>query len=132
MQNNTSTSAPPPPTNPTTNVVGFVAASKDPGGSKDAGTEKKPVEVDGGPEDVNDDDSFHTTKPKHANANGTGMFSAVPGPTYTGAPLATPHYANVGNPPMLDPSSFANWKFLMRSHLSSANTKLWRIVEEGY
>ena len=80
MQNNTSTSAPPPPTNTTTKVIGFVAASKDPDELKDAGTEKKPVEVDGEPEDFNDDDSSHTTKPKHAKANGTGPFSAVPGP----------------------------------------------------
>ena len=64
MQNNTSTSVPPPPTNTTTNVIGFVAASKDPDGPKDAGTEKKPVEADWEPEDFNDDDSFHTTKPK--------------------------------------------------------------------
>ena len=89
MQNNTSTSVTPPPTNTTTNVVGFVDASKDPSGSKDAGTEKKPVEEDGDSEDFNDNDSFHTIKPKHAKANGTGQYSAVPpGPSYTSAPLA--------------------------------------------
>ena len=124
MQNKTTTSVPPLPANTITTIPGFVAASNDPKGLKDAGTEKKPVEVEGGPEDFNDDDSVHTTNPKHSKANGAGMYSAIPDPSsYTGAPLVAPHYANVGNPPMLDPSSFANWQFLMRSNLRAISNE---------
>ena len=87
---------------------------------------------DGNLEDGEEEQDKTTPKPTPSKGNGSQNFSAMPGPTYTGPPLPAPHYAHVGNPPMLDASSFANWQFLMRSHLSSASTELWRIVEEGY
>ena len=59
--------------------------------------------------DVGDDKSNATLKPKPSKGNGSRNFSAMPGPTYTGPPLPSPHYAHVWNPPMLDASSFANW-----------------------
>ena len=95
---------------------------------EDEGKGKDVVE-DGDEEEI---ESIHSQsrKPK---GNGSGKFSATPGPSYTGPPLPTPHYNNVGHPHKLDdPSDFANWQFLMRSHLSGGNTELWRIVEEGF
>ena len=88
--------------------------------------------LEDGEEEKEDDKSNATPKTKPSKGNGSKNFSAMPGPTYTGPPLPSPYYAHVGNPPMLDASSFANWQFLMRSHLSGASTELWRIVEEGY
>ena len=111
MQNTTSTSASPPPTYTTTKVQGFVAASKNSNGVEDAGNEEEQVEEEVPEDEDGDNESFHTTKPKPHKGNGTGVYSAIRGPTYTGSPLASPHYAHVGNPPMLDASSFANWKF---------------------
>jgi hypothetical protein len=44
-------------------------------------------------------------------------------------PCNLPH----GSPPLLlDYNRFGDWKFLMRSHMRSASTELWRIIEEGY
>ena len=129
LQPTTTTSTSPSPANTTSKALeGFVAASKEPQGTEGAGdgkNEEEKEEMDG--------QSTHNPKPKPTKGNGSGMYSGVPPPPeYPGPPLPQPHYSNVGNPPMLDASSFANWQFLMRSHLSSANTELWRIVEEGY
>ena len=43
-----------------------------------------------------------------------------------------PHINPVGNPPIIDASNFANWQFLMKSHLMSACTHLWRVIVNGY
>ena len=43
-------------------------------------------------------------------------------------PCILPH----GSPPLLESNCFGDWKFLMRSHVRSASTELWRIIEEGY
>ena len=42
-----------------------------------------------------------------------------------------PHYDinNRGEPPIFNPSCFSNWQFLMRSHVKSASSELWRIIE---
>ena len=86
----TDTSAPPIPKNMSTNS------------HKDGKLEEEGEELG--------DDKYNVS-PKHkpSKENGSGKFSAVSGPTYTGPPLPSPHYAHVGNPPMLDASSFANW-----------------------
>ena len=66
---------------------------------------------EGEEEQENDDKSNASHKPKPSKGNGSRKFSAVPGPNYMGPALPSPHYAHVGNPPMLDASSFANWQF---------------------
>jgi hypothetical protein len=43
-----------------------------------------------------------------------------------------PRILTHGSPPLLDSNSFGNWQLLMRSHVRSASTELWRIIEEGY
>ena len=61
-------------------------------------------------------------------------YSAVPPPSrYTPEPFVPmPHIISQGAPPMLDTSNFANWQYLMKSHISSSSIELMRIVEEGY
>ena len=60
-------------------------------------------------------------------------------PEYHGVPYKysfdppIPHYHinNRGYPPKFNPSHFSNWQFLMRSHVKSASSELWRIIEVG-
>ncbi|KAK1616573.1 hypothetical protein QYE76_022090 [Lolium multiflorum] len=63
-----------------------------------------------------------------------GGYHAVPPPSdYTiNVPIPMPHILSHGSPPLLESNSFENWQFLMRSHVRSASTELWRIIEEGY
>jgi hypothetical protein len=43
-----------------------------------------------------------------------------------------PHIVPQGTPLMLDASSFANWQFLMKSHVNSSSIELWIIIEDGF
>jgi hypothetical protein len=63
-----------------------------------------------------------------------GGNHAVPPPSdYTiNVPIPMPHILSHGSPPLLESNNFENWQFLMRSHVRSASTELWRIIEEGY
>ncbi|KAK1664933.1 hypothetical protein QYE76_053092 [Lolium multiflorum] len=63
-----------------------------------------------------------------------GGNHAVPPPSdYTlNVPIPMPHILSHGSPPLLESNSFENWQFFMRSHVRSASTELWRIIEEGY
>ncbi|KAK1653911.1 hypothetical protein QYE76_071716 [Lolium multiflorum] len=63
-----------------------------------------------------------------------GGNHVVPPPSdYTvNVPIPMPHILSHGSPPLLESNSFENWQFLMRSHVRSASTELWRIIEEGY
>ena len=72
--------------------------------------------------------------PPHKGKNGTGTHSAVPPPHEYGSSnhIPMPHIVSLGPPPMLDKSSFHNWQYLMKSHLSSSCTQLWRIVVDGF
>ena len=47
-------------------------------------------------------------------------------------PIPMPCILTHGLPPLLESNSFENWQFVMRSHVRSASTELWRIIEEGY
>ncbi|KAK1603983.1 hypothetical protein QYE76_027656 [Lolium multiflorum] len=47
-------------------------------------------------------------------------------------PIPMPCILTHGLPPLLESNSFGDWKLLMRSHVRSASTELWRIIEEGY
>ena len=57
-----------------------------------------------------------------------------PPPNHYASPtqIPMPHINNVGSPPMIDTSNFTQWQFLMKSHLNSACTQLWRIIVNGY
>lgn len=59
---------------------------------------------------------------------------AVPPPNnYSpSVPIPMPHIVSQGAPPPLDSNSFANWQFLMQSHVRSSSTELWRIIKEGF
>ena len=72
--------------------------------------------------------------PSPKDKNGPGDYSRTPPPhNYTpDIPIPMPHIVPQGPPPMLDASSFANWQFLMRSHVSRSSTELWRIIEDGF
>ena len=67
---------------------------------------KSKSQKDGNLEDGEEEQDKTTPKPSPSKGNGSQNFSAMPGPTYMGPPLPSPHYAHVGNPPMLDASSF--------------------------
>ena len=102
---------PPADANPTKLIAGFVSE-----------TGKKPIE-----EEEEEDVGNGSSTPKRASAS--GKYSEMPPPqSYTPDPIIPmPHFSPVGPPPMLDASSFANWQFLMRSHVCSSLTELWRI-----
>ena len=72
--------------------------------------------------------------PTSKGENGEKDYSAVPPPPkYTpDPPIPMPHIIPQGAPPMLDTSNFANWQYLMRSHISSSSIELMRIVEDGF
>ena len=46
--------------------------------------------------------------------------------------IPMPHINSLGPPPMIDASIFSNWQFLMKSHLSSSCTQLWRVIMSGF
>ena len=80
IQNSLTTFTPPHPENST---------SQDPKDPNDKNLGDEEVGVENVVEDGNE--SIHTTKPKPINGNGSGKFSAVSGPSYTGAPSLRPH-----------------------------------------
>ncbi|KAK1692565.1 hypothetical protein QYE76_009262 [Lolium multiflorum] len=109
----------PPPKANTLPLVDFVAeATKDPQkeGLGDTGTSTK----------GKDDDTPVEER--------QGSYHAVPPPNdYTiNVPIPMPHILSHGSPPSLESNNFENWQFLMRSHVRSASTELWHIIEEGY
>ncbi|KAK1669936.1 hypothetical protein QYE76_058095 [Lolium multiflorum] len=63
-----------------------------------------------------------------------GGYHVVPPPSdYSlNVPIPMPRILTHGSPPLLDSNTFENWQFLMKSHVRSASTELWRIIEEGY
>ncbi|MEO7173451.1 hypothetical protein, partial [Flavobacterium sp.] len=76
------------------------------------------------------------TKIKPPNASkeegGEGEYSRVPFTYSVDPPIPHPHVNIRGDPPKLDTAMFANWQFLMTSHMNSACIDLWRIVQEGF
>ncbi|KAK1620182.1 hypothetical protein QYE76_025699 [Lolium multiflorum] len=109
----------PPPKANTLPLVDFVAeATKD--------SQKEGVGDTGTSTKGKDDDT--------PVAERQGGYHAVPPPNdYTiNVPIPMPHILSHGSPPLLESNNFENWQFLMRSHVRSASTELWRIIEEGY
>jgi hypothetical protein len=43
-----------------------------------------------------------------------------------------PHINNMGSPPKLDSRNFIKWQGLMKSHISSSSTHLWRVIRNGF
>src|SRR5664279_4875737 len=63
--------------------------------------------------------------------NGSGTYGQVPPEqVYNNIHpiIPTPHIANMGSPPKLEPSQFATWQFQMQSHISSSCTHLWNCL----
>ena len=74
------------------------------------------------------EDSDATSKSQKAK-NGTGTYASVEPPLdYGGCVIPMPHINSHGPPPKLDIASFANWQSLMKSHICSASTQLWRVI----
>ncbi|KAK1644213.1 hypothetical protein QYE76_062018 [Lolium multiflorum] len=108
----------PPPQVDTLPLVDFVAQSTKPpreGELEDVGTSSK-------------------GKDEPPVTGQLGGYHAVPPPSdYSlNVPIPMPHILTHGSPPLLESNSFENWQFLMKSHVRSASTELWRIIEEGY
>ena len=85
-----------------------------------------------------DSDGVGTFAPKgngdpKVRENQEGFHAVAPPNDYAfDPPVPMPHIVPQGPPPILDSSSFANWQFLMHSHVRSSSTELWRIIKEGY
>jgi hypothetical protein len=43
-----------------------------------------------------------------------------------------PNINNMGTPPKLDSRNFTKWKGLMKYHISSSSTHLWRVIQSGF
>ena len=73
----------------------------------------------------------NTSQGTTPNSGGNPQF---PPPSHYASPtnIQHPHINSVGNPPIIDAANFANWQYLMKSHLMSACTQLWRIIVNGY
>ena len=58
------------------------------------------------------------------------MYANSPPSSSYGGPshIPMPHINSHGPPPKHDASDFANWQSLMKSHICSASTQLWRII----
>ena len=64
--------------------------------------------------------------------NGKGENARVPFTYSPDLPIPHPPMHMIGVPPSLNASSFTNWQASMRSHVSSANIELWKIIVSGY
>ena len=107
--------------------------SETPGVTQEDKSKDKPSEDDlegekGDKEDPN------KNKPPNASKGegGEGDYSRVPFTYPVDPPIPHPHVNIRGDPPKLDTTMFANWQFLMTSHMNSACIELWRIVQEGF
>ena len=59
-------------------------------------------------------------------------YNAVPFAYSADLPMPHYHINNRGDPPKLNPSCFANWQFMMKSHVKGSCSELWRIIEVGF
>jgi hypothetical protein len=73
------------------------------------------------------------TLPKEKD--GTARGASIPPPnTYSTPPVhyPMPHIKNMGSPPKLDSRNFIKWQGLMKSHISSSSTHLWRVIKMAF
>jgi hypothetical protein len=71
--------------------------------------------------------------PKENDGPTKGAF--IPSPnTYSILPVHYPmtHINNMGSPPKLDSHNFIKWQGLMKPHISSSYTHLWRVIQNGF
>ena len=61
--------------------------------------------------------------------NGKPEYHGVPYKYSADLPMPHYHINNRGDPPKFNPSCFTNWQFMMKSHVKSASSELWRIIE---
>jgi hypothetical protein len=67
--------------------------------------------------------------------DGPAKGASIPPPnTYSTPPVhyPMPHINNMGSPPKLDSRNFTKWQGLMKSHISSSSTHLWRVIQNGF
>jgi hypothetical protein len=67
--------------------------------------------------------------------DGPAKGASIPPPnTYSSSPVhyPMPHINNMGSPPKLDSCNFIKWQELMKSHISSSSTHLWRVIQNGF
>jgi hypothetical protein len=67
--------------------------------------------------------------------NGPAKGASIPSPnTYSTLPVhyPMPHINNMGSPPNLDSHNFIKWQGLMKSHISSSSTHLWRFIQNCF
>jgi hypothetical protein len=67
--------------------------------------------------------------------DGPAKGASIPPPnTYSPPPIhyPMPHINNMGSPPKLDSHNFIKWQGLIKSHISSSSTHLWRVIQNGF
>jgi hypothetical protein len=67
--------------------------------------------------------------------DGLAKGAPIPPPnTYSTLPVyyPMPHINNMGSPPKLDSRNFIKWQGLMKYHISSYSTHLWRVIQNGF
>src|SRR5664279_3009220 len=72
------------------------------------------------------------TPPPKNDKDGKEEYHEVPHWYSPNPPIPHPHINHRGDPPKINASSFAQWQYLMKSHLNSSCIELWRIIEVGY
>ena len=104
-----------------------------PGVTQEGESKDKPSKDDF-EEGKGEDEDPKKIKPPNASkeVGGEGEYSRVPFTYSADPPIPHPHVNIRGDPPKLDTAMFANWQFLMTSHMNSACIDLWRIVQEGF
>ena len=71
------------------------------------------------------EETSDSTKPKeNKDYKETPWYSPNP-------PIPHPHINHRGDPPKLSEHSFAQWQYLMKSHVQSSCIDLWTIIEKG-
>ena len=114
------TSAPPPP-------------PEIPEATQESESRDKPSEGDFEEGKGRDEDPKKNQSPNASKeTGGEGEYARVPFTYSVDPPIPHPHVNIRGDPPKLDTAMFANWQFLMNSHMNSACIDLWRIVQEGF
>jgi hypothetical protein len=68
------------------------------------------------------------------NGRSNGFHTAPPLDRYHNPPsyYPMPHINSVDAPPKLDTRNFTKWQGLMKTHISSASTHFWRIIQSDF
>ena len=95
-----------------------------PGVTQEGESKDKPSEGDFEKGKGVDEDPKKNESPSASNRDGgEGEYSRVPFAYSVDPPIPHPHVNIRGDPPKLDTAMFANWQFLMTSHMNRADRK---------